>query len=959
MPLLISGASGRVFSSPRRGIFSPPRWMMLGLMLILCSAAGAGAQQQRDLVHTWKRIYYGKIDGRERLLFGGRWERLKPALGDLDGDGDEELLVGGADGRILFFENRGTAKAPEWRLIRESLSARTGAPGDREDSQQAIDVGENAAPVLVDLDGDGDLDLLVGAGDGRLHLFRNEGNRFLPVLRLVTPDLLGRRFGGNLAPRLADFNGDGLPDLLFGTAEGVFFLLINQGSRFSARFCVQAEPVLPNCLVPPQRLGSLEPQDNAVPAPVDWDGDGDLDIVVGKSDGKLAYYRNIGTSRRGTWELAERRFLILDAGGYAAPFFRDLNGDRRPDLLLAGDGERMAVYINRPGADGPELWRENRNVLKTVRLGRFQSRLHVASGDWDGDGDSDLVIGTRGGQLLLYENVGGKGEVALRSLGRPLLPTPQRSFSAPALVDLDGDGDLDLLVGGRNGRLELIENRGTPQKPAWRVAAVFFQQIDVGAFSTPAAFDIDGSGSVDLLVGNSLGNVVYFTNRGSRKRPLFAVAAINFAGMKVAGAASPAFFRYDPKVPPDLVVGTRGGRLNTATRNPALPVAKWGGYQAGRSPWQGIAADGYSAPHFVDLTGDGRQDLLLGGNDGSLAAWRYEGSQPRPRVVSSPAPSNVVPDPASDTRRESAAGGGSASAVVFDGRPGSKIDSPPASLDPIFVAERGRISALRAGRLTRPVFFDADGDGVTDLVVGTARGELRLFRNGGPAGDPRWAPTGKAFAGYRHGRNPAPVFYDIDGDGDRDLVVGNEQGRLNFWENTGSDKKPDFKHRPGALKSIRAGKNAVPAFWDLDGDGVTDLLVGNLRGWLLHYRQRPGKPVSFELVERRFLDLDVGVNASPTIIALGGDNRPVLLVGSDRGPITVIVPENRRRGRWRVNKSYLEGLRMPAGSHPALADLDGDGDLDLFVGSDRGPIHFFRNNALLPEPGGAPSPPPR
>ena len=175
--------------------------------------------------------------------------------------------------------------------------------------------------------------------------------------------------------------------------------------------------------MPRHQFGKLDPEDNAAPSWVDWDGDGDLDLMVGKSDGKIDYYRNIGNRVQGHWELMQSRFLILDSGGYASPLFHDLNGDGRPDLLLAGAGERIAYYVNRPGEIGADLWLEERNGLRMANLGRFQSRLHFASGDLNGDGRPELVVGTRGGRLLIYENVGGKGRIALRS---PASPAPAR-----------------------------------------------------------------------------------------------------------------------------------------------------------------------------------------------------------------------------------------------------------------------------------------------------------------------------------------------------------------------------------------------------------------------------------------------------------------------------------------------------------------------------------------------------
>jgi hypothetical protein len=911
-------------------------------------------------VHNWKRIFYGVLDGEESLLFVDRMERGKPAFGDIDGDGDLDLLLGVADGRVMVFENAGSPTQPKWRLVNNALRALASSQ-ERPDGpvgDVAIDVGENAAPALVDIDSDGDLDLFVGTASGRLIFYRNEGNAYLPRYALANPNFLGVSFGGNLVPRFAEVNGNGAPDLLFGNERGEVYLVMNRGTRTAPNFCLNEAGSNPNCPAPPEPLLKLIAADNAAPDAVDWDGDGDLDLMVGKSDGRIAYYRNLGTKTAPRWELAEERFNILDAGGYAAPAFRDVTGDGRPDLLLWGEGELVQFYRHQ-GAQAPfPLFLEERNLLRVKRLGRFERRIQAAAGDLNGDGAPDLIVGTGNGALYAYLSA-GKGEpISFRSVPDPILPSPKRAFAAPALADLDGDGDLDLIVGDRNGRLELIRNIGTPQAPQWRSEDVFFGRIDAGSLSTPAFFDMDGDGDPDLLVGNSLGNVILFENRGDRARPDFALVSVRFGGLRVPGNAAPAIFPWNPKGAPDLVSGAANGSLYSAVRNQAVPVSAANAWLPDVQAWGGIQAVGYSAPLFADFSGDGRPDLLVGTAEGALALWRYEGSLPAEQLARAERPPgrNVVPDssPGGFVLEEGGAAPAALAPNDLEARAGVRLLQPrDLPLDPIFVEEQNALTALAVGRNTFPAFGDLTGDGLPDLLVGNALGQLLFFRNLGPRENPRWEKVTERFADYNQGRNAAPALFDVDGDGELDLAVGNENGQVKFWENLGPPAKPVFQLRSEAFRLVNVGNNAIPAFADLDGDGKPELIVGNLKGSLFLYRRKAGSAgLDYELVERRLVGSNAGISAAPALADITNDRRPELLLGSDRGAVIVFqrtATSPLYSSGWKRNDALLQGLRFSPGSHPAVVDLDGDGDADLIVGSDKGALRFFRNGALVLE----------
>merc|ERR1719440_941982 len=144
----------------------------------------------------------------------------------------------------------------------------------------------------------------------------------------------------------------------------------------------------------------------------------------------------------------------------------------------------------------------------------------------------DLVVGDRDGELNYIENTGTSTApdfVARAGSANTFDGIDVGSSSKPALADLDGDGDLDLLVGEVLGGLHYIENTGTSTAPVlnrvfvqWTGSGNPFEGIDVGSSrSAPALGDLDNDGDVDLVVGDSGGSLIYIENTGTSTAPVF------------------------------------------------------------------------------------------------------------------------------------------------------------------------------------------------------------------------------------------------------------------------------------------------------------------------------------------------------------------------------------------------------------------------------------------------------
>ena len=215
-----------------------------------------------------------------------------PSFADLDGDGDLDAVVGASDGTLHYFENTGTATAP-------AFTERTGAANPLD----AVIVGGSSTPSFADLDGDGDLDAVVGASDGTLRYFENNGSALAPAFieRTGTANPFNTvDVGFRSTPSFADLDGDGDLDAVVGEYDGSLHLFENTGSATAPAFTARTGAANP--------FNGVDVVGSSTPSFADLDGDGDLDAVVGEAFGTLHYIReHHAAAARGGFRRADRR----------------------------------------------------------------------------------------------------------------------------------------------------------------------------------------------------------------------------------------------------------------------------------------------------------------------------------------------------------------------------------------------------------------------------------------------------------------------------------------------------------------------------------------------------------------------------------------------------------------------------------------------------------------------------
>ncbi|MEZ4414320.1 MAG: VCBS repeat-containing protein [Gemmatimonadota bacterium] len=441
----------------------------------------------------------------------GEWTRF----GDFDNDGDLDLLTELPYSYLRYYVNEGTATAPRFRMHADSLRDPAGEPifSDRQN-----------IPSLADIDCDGVLDLFLGRVDGTVRRYEQESDAPLSF-RLMADRFedisivaqIGSRHGAN-SMAFADLDEDGDLDLIWGD----FF---EPGLLFIENTGTCQSPVLRSEPIPLPAQDTVSTSGYNVPVPVDLDADGDLDLLMGVLGGAFNPSRTAAANlyfyertERGL-TLRTRQYLTqIDVGSESTTALADDDGDGDLDLFVgnkldasASDRSKLYRFENVGTSSRPSF-----QVSDTLDLGAHYHLIPTFA-DLDADGDLDLVVGTWRDGVQWYRNDGTRTEPDYVTPDTAIATLTRGSNATPALGDVDGDGDLDLMVGESSGELNYYRNEGTPAEPRFTLVSDRFGEIDVGRRSFPVLMDRDGDGDVDLLLGAEDGAVRLFENIGGER----------------------------------------------------------------------------------------------------------------------------------------------------------------------------------------------------------------------------------------------------------------------------------------------------------------------------------------------------------------------------------------------------------------------------------------------------------
>jgi large repetitive protein len=759
-----------------------------------------------------------------------------PAFRDLDGDGDLDLVAGELYGTFHYFENTGSATSPEF-------VERNG--GDNPLDGLDVD-GLLAKPAFGDIDGDGDLDLVAGNSDGVFQYFQNTGNatsaEFVERTGSANP-FAGQDVGGNSTPTLGDLDGDGDLDLVAGSFGGAFHYFENTGSAKTPAFVERTGSASP-------LAGQNLPFSHSAPALGDLDRDGDLDLVAGVIAGDLYYFENRAgelITRTG----ADSPLWGHDAGSVSAPAFGDLDGDGDRDLV-AGNFDGVFRYFENTGSAASPVYLERTGGANPLDGQGPPASSAPTLGDFDRDGDLDLIAGEGDGVFHYFQNTGNAASPAFverTGSANPLDGQNVGGFSTPASGDLDGDGDLDLVAGNYGGVFHYFENTGSAASPAFvertGIANPLAGQGVVGSDSTPALGDLDGDGDLDLVSGEFFGDFYYFENTGSAQVPAFVArtgSASPLWGQQIVTLSKPAFGDLDGDGDVDVVAGDVDGVFHYFENAVVKPALRYVGPIP--PPFVGVNVGTFSGVSAGDLDGDGDRDFIAAGAFVvHLYYFENTGSVLSPKVVES-AISGINYAPVGALADVDADGDLDLAAAYFGTI--RYYENTGGAVSPSFVElvdGANPFDGIEGEGYLRivPALGDLDGDGDLDLVAGGYYGDFRYFANTGSATSPAFvelAGGANPLDGQDVGDSSIPAIGDVDRDGDLDLVAGDSTGVFHYYENTGTALAPAFALRTGEANPLDGedvGIRSSPSFVDLDGDGDLDVVSGNGDGALIPY----------------------------------------------------------------------------------------------------------------------------
>lgn len=461
-----------------------------------------------------------------------------PRIVDFDGDGVDDIVTGGQHNRIAWYKNVGTNTNRQFEYkgnITNSAGQILALPTTPNPERPTITADYYPVIDIVDFNADGAADLIAGGYiTGQLYYYKNVGAHpnGTPKLEYQGPIQangapIDTEWGA--APTFADFNGDGLIDIVTGTfainsgvtSDKFLDYYVNIGAAEQPQFEKRSFP----------RVGQFPAAALASPRPVDYDNDGRLDLAV-STDAQIYLYRNIGTatSPRFTAGAAALPGEWTSAPLFASQFV-DWNGDGYLDKV---QGLTVAHNLNQgnPGVYGPAISILPAGQSIPPKPGGGDGWQWLRLFDLNGDDQLDVIDADHDGKIWLHRNLGTTAAPNFDTAGSPLIQTNgnpidvgptaadppfdqlQGSRATYSVADFNQNGRPDIVVVNFAGAVRYYENEMTSPNDS----PLFSMPTLVGQLPTrgvPFAADWDDDGDLDILASADPAQMMFIENLGN------------------------------------------------------------------------------------------------------------------------------------------------------------------------------------------------------------------------------------------------------------------------------------------------------------------------------------------------------------------------------------------------------------------------------------------------------------
>jgi hypothetical protein len=282
---------------------------------------------------------------------------------------------------------------------------------------------------------------------------------------------------------------------------------------------------------------------------------------------------------------------------------------------------------------------------------------------------------------------------------------------------------------------------------------------------------------------------------------------------------------------------------------------------------------------------------------------------------------------------------------------------------PVFTYQESQFlvdEMIDLGTGAAPTFWDYNGDGLLDILVGNYNKYvslaiqgcyLSLYENIGTATQPAYRLVDEDFANMKQYnlRRLVPTLADMDGDNDQDLLLGDEDGFLIYMMNQGTSVSPSFPSLIPNYSGIDVGQHATPQFVDVNRDGKIDLLIGERNGNTNYYENigtttapsfsSTATSETFGFIDAKLPGFSEG-NSAPQLIDINGEYH--LFMGNESGEIWQYTDiDNNLLGTFTRLNTAIDSIDEGEESILSIANINNDGQFEFLIGNKRGGLGLY------------------